>query len=156
MHAHEFLVIYRGAAERDTVARVPLSQVVTWAGTLSRRDHDRHGRGSVKQMDPGNWRIGMQFVSVNPMQRFGRADEVVGLGSYLLSDDSTFVNAAVIPSTAACRRCTEGARDEAARSRGASRAAYETGDRHARKPSAKVVIRPRGTAAAMARRSSAA
>lgn len=53
---------------------------------------------SLKQVDPVNPReYGKQFVSVNPMKRFGEAHEVAGLVSYLLSDDSTFVNATVIP-----------------------------------------------------------
>ena len=54
--------------------------------------------GSLRQMGGDDWEaVGAQFVSVNPMKRFGEPAEVAGLVAYLLSDDSTFVNAAVIP-----------------------------------------------------------
>lgn len=53
---------------------------------------------SLKQMDAENWQeVGKQFVSVNPMVRFGKPEEVSGVVSFLLSDDAKFVNAAVIP-----------------------------------------------------------
>jgi NAD(P)-dependent dehydrogenase (short-subunit alcohol dehydrogenase family) len=53
---------------------------------------------SLKQIDPVNWEeVGRQFVSVNPMQRFGEAEEVAHLVTFLLSGEAMFINAAVIP-----------------------------------------------------------
>lgn len=53
--------------------------------------------GSLKQMDPDNWEeVGRQFVSVNPMKRFGQPEEVGHLVAFLLSDDSAFINATTI------------------------------------------------------------
>lgn len=53
---------------------------------------------SLKQMDPDNWEsAGEQFVSVNPMKRFGKPEEVGGLVSFLLSEDAGFINGTVIP-----------------------------------------------------------
>ena len=52
---------------------------------------------SLKQMDPDNWEeAGKQFVSSNPMQRFGDPIEVAGLVAYLFSDTSSFINAQTI------------------------------------------------------------
>ena len=53
--------------------------------------------GSLKQIDPDNWEeVGRQFVSVNPMQRFGQVEEVAALAAFLLSGEAPFINGAVI------------------------------------------------------------
>ena len=54
--------------------------------------------GSLKQIDPDNWEeVGKQFVSVNPMKRFGKPEEVGYLVAFLLSGQAEFINATVIP-----------------------------------------------------------
>ncbi|WP_282020246.1 SDR family oxidoreductase [Planomicrobium okeanokoites] len=54
--------------------------------------------GSLKQMAGDNWEAaGKEFVSVNPMKRFGKPEEVGNLVAFLLSDAAKFINASVIP-----------------------------------------------------------
>ncbi|MBN6886314.1 NAD(P)-dependent dehydrogenase (short-subunit alcohol dehydrogenase family) [Cytobacillus horneckiae] len=54
--------------------------------------------GSLKQIGGDNWEeAGKEFVSVNPMKRFGKPEEVGYLVAFLLSNHADFINATVIP-----------------------------------------------------------
>lgn len=54
--------------------------------------------GSLRQMAGEDWEAaGKEFVSVNPMKRFGKPEEVAALVSFLFSQESQFINGAVIP-----------------------------------------------------------
>ncbi|PWU70329.1 MULTISPECIES: SDR family oxidoreductase [Gracilibacillus] len=54
--------------------------------------------GSLKQIGGENWEeAGKEFVSVNPMKRFGKPEEIGYLVAFLLSSQADFINAAVIP-----------------------------------------------------------
>lgn len=54
--------------------------------------------GSLRQMGGDKWEeVGKEFVKPNPMKRFGRPEEVGYLVAFLLSNESTFINATVVP-----------------------------------------------------------
>jgi NAD(P)-dependent dehydrogenase (short-subunit alcohol dehydrogenase family) len=56
-------------------------------------------RGSLIQIagEDGWEQAGADFVSVNPMRRFGQPDEVATLVTFLLSQEAPFINGAVVP-----------------------------------------------------------
>ncbi|MTE24774.1 SDR family oxidoreductase [Microbacterium sp. ZXX196] len=53
---------------------------------------------SMKQIDPDNPRAAAeQFIQANPTKRYGEAHEIAAVVAFLLSADSSYVNAAVLP-----------------------------------------------------------
>lgn len=52
---------------------------------------------SLRQMGGDDWEAaGKEFVSVNPMKRFGRSEEVAAVAAFLLSGEAAFVNGLVV------------------------------------------------------------
>lgn len=54
--------------------------------------------GSLRQIGGDNWEeVGQEFVKNNPMQRFGKTEEVAALVAFLLSGESPFINGTTVP-----------------------------------------------------------
>lgn len=53
---------------------------------------------SMKQIDPDNPRkAAEEFIQVNPTKRYGEAPEIAAVVAFLLSEDASYINAAVVP-----------------------------------------------------------
>ena len=55
-------------------------------------------KGSLRQMGGDDWEaVGREFVKPNPMQRFGKPEEVGALVAFLLGNEAGFINGTIIP-----------------------------------------------------------
>ena len=53
---------------------------------------------SMKQVDAADPRgAAEKFIQINPTKRYGEAHEIASVVAFLLSDDASYVNAAVLP-----------------------------------------------------------
>lgn len=53
---------------------------------------------SMRQLDADDPKgAAEQFIQINPTKRYGEAAEIASVVAFLLSDDATYVNAAVVP-----------------------------------------------------------
>ncbi|MWB99514.1 glucose 1-dehydrogenase [Agromyces seonyuensis] len=53
---------------------------------------------SMKQIDPENPRkAAEEFIQINPTKRYGEAPEIASVVAFLLSEDASYINAAVVP-----------------------------------------------------------
>lgn len=54
--------------------------------------------GSLRQMGGDDWEaVGRESVKPNPMQRFGKPEEVGALVAFLLGNEAGFINGTIIP-----------------------------------------------------------
>ncbi|WP_282856418.1 SDR family oxidoreductase [Pseudoclavibacter helvolus] len=53
---------------------------------------------SMRQLDAENpEKAAEQFIQINPTKRYGQPDEIGAVVAFLLSDDASYINAAVVP-----------------------------------------------------------
>ena len=53
---------------------------------------------SMRQLDAEHpEKAAEQFIQINPTKRYGQPDEIGAAVAFLLSDDASYINAAVVP-----------------------------------------------------------